>query len=74
MTAAPATARRLIGTGWTSTASIDGRRHWVVVAVRGDAAELRSVLAPVVTHVLPWRALRDRGGWWPGWRALPPTE
>lgn len=74
MTAAPATARRLVGTAWTSATSIDGRRHWVVAAVRGDDAELRSVLAPIVRHALPWRGLRDRERWLPGWRALPPIE
>ena len=74
MTAAPADVRRLVGTGWTSAGPIAGRRHWVVTAVRGEQAELRSVLAPIASHTLAWCELRDRTRWLPGWRVLPPVD
>lgn len=73
MTAAPSDVRRLVGSAWTSAAAIEGRRHWVVAAVRGDEAELRSVLTPIARHRVPWRALRDRRRWAPGWQVLPPV-
>lgn len=74
MSAAPADRRRLIGTAWTSAAPLEGRRHWVVATVRGDEAELRSVLAPIASHRVAWRALRDRARWLPGWQVLPATD
>lgn len=74
MTAAPADRRRLVGTAWTSTAPIEDRRHWVVATVRGDEAELRSVLSPTATHRVAWRALRDRARWLPGWQVLPAID
>lgn len=44
--------------------------HWEVITFfkkRGEV-ELRATLDEGVTHRMPWRTLRDRAHWVPGWR------
>ncbi len=66
----PAHPRRLETTGWTSAAGLFDYRHWEVERVDGDDAVLRAVLAPEVSLRVPWRQLRDRACWAPGWVPL----
>lgn len=70
MTQHPARASNLMATKWTSATPVLGRRHWEVLRVEGAEAELRSALDRLTTHRLPWRELRDRGQWTPGWISI----
>ncbi len=63
---APHHPDKLVGTQWTAVDPEEGRRHWQVLERSGDKALLRAVLDGV-THELPWRDLRDRARWTPGW-------
>lgn len=64
----PAHARHLVGSAWTRVGGDDGLAHYQVVEVRGAEAVLAAVLAPARRQQIPWRDLRDRGRWRPGWR------
>ena len=68
MPEAPTTPRHLVGSGWTRRGTPGEPCHWRVVAVSGDEAELRAVLDAALALRLPWRDLRDRARWVPGWR------
>lgn len=63
---APHHPDKLAGTQWTAVDPEESRRHWQVVERRGDQAFLRAVLDGA-TCELPWRDLRDRARWTPGW-------
>ena len=67
----PRHPRRLLTSKWSCCAPQDERPnglvHFVVIGVSGDDADLQSVLSPEVTLVMPWRGLRDRARWTPGW-------
>lgn len=70
MSQAPARPDRLIGSAWTRVDEAWGYRHWEVVARDGDAVIVAAVLARACQHRLPWRALRDRAIWHPGWQPI----
>jgi len=69
----PAHPKRLVGSKWTAVEVVDRERHWVVVALepRRTGGERRVTLEAVLTgsrRARPWRELRDRAVWRPGWR------
>ncbi|MEZ4398442.1 MAG: TIGR02450 family Trp-rich protein [Kofleriaceae bacterium] len=70
MTLAPNRPDRLVGSAWTRADVAWRYRHWQIVARRGDVVELAAVLAPHERRQLPWRGLRDRAVWLPGWRPV----
>jgi len=65
----PTNKRHLIGSKWS--AQIDCAlefRHWHVVALSKDGiATLAASLNSAERMSLPWRKLRDRTLWTPGW-------
>lgn len=67
MTPHPQHPRQLARSKWTSRVPTLERCHWTVIEVSGDEVVLASVLPPTVAHRIPWRALRDRAQWAPGW-------
>ncbi|MHC4830763.1 MAG: TIGR02450 family Trp-rich protein [Planctomycetota bacterium] len=60
--------KRLVSSKWTATAPQRGERHWVVTGFRPSegVVSLRAVLTQR-EELLPWRELRDRSVWRPGW-------
>ena len=66
---APHNPEKLAGTKWTATEVEDRRKHWEVVAYDADDEEvtLRAVIDGE-TVAIPWRQLRDRERWRPGWQ------
>ena len=58
----------LVGSLWTRAAGF-GHRHYTVVEFRRRARTvvLEAALDQDVKLELPWRALRDRAHWQPGW-------
>jgi tryptophan-rich hypothetical protein len=69
MTEAPHRPDRLVGSAWTAVDIEDDRKHWEVVEYRAGAgtAVLRA-LHDDTRRELPWRELRDRARWRPGWK------
>lgn len=67
MNAHPQHPKHLPGTKWTSVEPLDGYRHWEVGRVDGDDVVLRSTLNGECHIRLPWRQLRNRATWTPGW-------
>jgi tryptophan-rich hypothetical protein len=65
---APRHPRHLAGSAWTWRGNPDELCHWRVIEVHGDEAVLQPILAPTRTLRLPWRELRERARWSPGWR------
>lgn len=64
----PSRRDRLVASKWSRASAECALRHFEVRAVRSDGTvELFSVLDPRVVERLPWRALRDRTQWLPGW-------
>lgn len=64
---APHDPEKLPGTEWTATDPEERRKHWEVVEVSEEGeATLRAVIDGE-TKQLPWRELRDRDRWRPGW-------
>lgn len=70
---APAHPRLLVGSAWTRLPSDWTYHHWTVVARLDDDVIARAVLDPTCERRLPWRALRDRACWLPGWQTCPPA-
>ena len=67
----PVHPRFLVGSKWSSAPGQDTieYRHWEVIRhdkKRGEVV-LRATLDREAELVLPWRALRDRAKWLPGW-------
>ena len=62
-----------MGSKWTRQPGVgEGReRHWIVraFAPRKGLVTLEAVLSARVLR-LPWRALRERAAWEPGWVRL----
>lgn len=50
--------------------------HYEVTVYRAQqkSVRLRAVLSPVDEIELPWRALRDRNCWTPGWSSVVENE
>ena len=67
-TNAPQNRRKLPGSQWTAVEVEHRRRHWQVVGLSDDGqqAVLRAVIDGHQIH-LPWRELRLRDQWQPGW-------
>lgn len=64
---APHGPDKLAGTQWTAVDPDERRKHWEVLGVSGEGeAELRAVIDGE-TITIPWRDLRDRDRWEPGW-------
>ncbi len=63
----PRSPANLAGSKWTSRDPALAYCHWVVIARSGDDVVLQSVLSPATTMQIPWRGLRDRERWQPGW-------
>lgn len=59
---------KLAASKWTSCDPDLPYCHWIVIEVSGDSVVLQSVLAADVTLRRPWRSLRDRTRWSPGWQ------
>ena len=64
----PVHPRHLVGSKWSDLDPSEGARHYEVVAFarRRGTVTLLAVLTGA-RRELPWRALRDRGRWAPGW-------
>jgi tryptophan-rich hypothetical protein len=64
----PTSPRLLVGSKWTRSDAACPLHHYEVrhVDARGTV-ELFAVLQPQVVQRIPWRSLRDRGAWQPGW-------
>jgi len=58
---------RLAGSKWSRCDGDDGLCHYVAIEVSRDEVVLQAVLDPRIVLRLPWRALRDRARWRPGW-------
>lgn len=69
MTQHPANPKKLSATKWTSAVGLFDYRHWEVSSVDGDDAVLTAVLNADSTMRIPWRDLRDRDVWAPGWNS-----
>ncbi|MCA8922660.1 MAG: TIGR02450 family Trp-rich protein [Planctomycetes bacterium] len=69
----PQDARHLVGSKWSARRPSERELHWIVVefAVRKGLATLEAVLTKR-RRELPWRELRDRTRWVPGWES--PSE
>jgi tryptophan-rich hypothetical protein len=65
----------LVGSRWTRNA-VGRLRHYEVIAFskRGGWVEMRPALEPSALLRRPWRELRDREAWLPGWVSVPCTE
>ena len=63
----PRHPRQLAGSKWTSRDRELAYCHWIVIEVSGDEVVLQSVLERATTLRLPWRSLRERPRWQPGW-------
>lgn len=63
----PRHPRKLAGSKWTCRNTELPFCHWVVVEVTGDDVVLQSVLEKTTKLRVPWRSLRDRARWAPGW-------
>jgi len=70
MSPAPAHPARLVGSAWTRGDDAWRYCHWEVVTRDGDDVVVCATLDRARTHRLPWRALRDRAVWTPGWRSV----
>lgn len=69
---APAHPRHLLGSAWTRVPADWRHHHWTVVDRHDADVIVRAVLDPGCERRLPWRTLRDRGCWLPGWQTCPP--
>ena len=58
---------RLAGSKWTRCDEGRAFCHWIAIEVTRDEVVLQAILEPTATLRLPWRALRDRARWQPGW-------
>lgn len=58
---------RLAGSKWSRCDEGRAYCHYVVIEVSRDDVVLQAILDHHVTLRLPWRALRDRARWQPGW-------
>lgn len=58
----------LAGSKWSSRGASLPYLHWIVIEVSGDEVVLQAVLSPATTHRMPWRGLRERERWQPGWQ------
>lgn len=65
---APHNSKKLVGTHWTAVNAEYRRKHWEVVELGAGGQEV-TLLAVLDGHreQIPWRALRDRQHWVPGW-------
>jgi tryptophan-rich hypothetical protein len=64
---APHNPDKLVGTKWTAANPQNRRKHWEVVEhVEADQVLLRAVLDGE-SITIPWRDLRNRDDWQPGW-------
>jgi tryptophan-rich hypothetical protein len=65
---APHEPSKLPGSHWTAVDPEERRKHWEVVryAEEEDEVTLRAVIDGE-TVTIPWRDLRDREVWKPGW-------
>lgn len=64
----PTNPKKLPGTEWTAVEPEDKRKHWQVLHFEKKKGEV--VLEAVLDHHrlrLPWRELRNRDEWRPGW-------
>lgn len=66
----PIHPRHLLGSKWSSAPGAHEHCHWEVIEhrKRAQAVVLRATLDAATTLVIPWRDLRDRERWVPGWR------
>jgi tryptophan-rich hypothetical protein len=66
---APHSPDKLVGSKWTAVDVESRRKHWEVISFDDDAGEvtLRAVI-DAETKAIPWRNLRDRDRWKPGWQ------
>ena len=69
MTLHPRHPHQLPGSKWTSHVDDHPYRHWEVLQVRAKAGtvRLRATLSADHELELPWRDLRNRDHWTPGW-------
>ena len=71
---APRHSRNLVGSKWTREDPAPGPRHFVVEGLVGRGptlqARLGAVLRAGIRVDVPWRDLRERSQWSPGWRSL----
>ncbi len=70
MSQAPSRPDRLVGSAWTRVDTAWRYRHWEIVERHGDDVVLAAVLERACRHRVPWRALRDRAVWEPGWQRI----
>jgi tryptophan-rich hypothetical protein len=65
----PRHPRQVPGSKWTSPPAVHPFCHWEVEALRPSTgvAVLRATLDPHHKLLIPWRELRDRARWLPGW-------
>lgn len=69
----PQSPNQLVGSSWTRAGAGAGPlRHFEVVAHnhKTGMVTLRPALEPDAGIELPWRELRDRARWSPGWLSL----
>ena len=66
---APIHPKHLLHSKWTSAPQHHDYCHWEVIEHRKRAQEvvLRATLNKSAELIIPWRALRDRSLWTPGW-------
>ena len=59
---------QLPGSQWTAREPTNRERHWSVIEAspRAGTVTLQAVLTGRIV-TLPWRGLRDRERWLPGW-------
>ena len=69
----PVHPRQLSGTPWTRVHPEDDRKHFHVEAFAKKTGEviMRPVLGGDVLR-FPWKELRDRSKWKPGWESTSP--
>ena len=67
-TNAPHHPDKLVGSRWTAVEVEDRRKHWDVVEFRKNSGEV-VIRAVIDDHrrSIPWRTLRNREQWTPGW-------
>lgn len=69
----PVNPKKLRGSKWTAVKPVNREKHYIVTAVKTDAAgnPLTCVLEAVHSRretELDWRALKDAARWRTGWR------
>lgn len=71
----PRHPRHLVGSKWSAVEPQDRERHWEVVS-HSKKTGFVTMTAVLTSRQIkrPWRELRDREQWLPGWVPCPPEE